>query len=120
EVSAGGGGIAPFVLSQPELRDASYLLLCSASGTRTQAGPGVRLSLVRDSWFWLSAAHAGDARFLPGTRGVLDADGRAEAALIAPPLTLVPLIGRRLSWAALTVAGAQRVATDVVGFDIVP
>ncbi len=122
DLPAHAGGAAPFVLQRPELAGGAYLLLASASGTTpgTPVGRGVRLPLVRDAWFRLSARLAGQAELLPGTRGVLDATGRAEAALRAPPGALVPLIGQRLSWAALITAGGQRFTTEAVGFDILP
>lgn len=75
---------------------------------------------MRDPWFALSAELAGHPTFLPGTRGRLDAGGRAEAALVAPPGALAPLIGRRLSWAAVVVSGARAATTEAVGFEVGP
>ena len=120
-LSASAGGTAPFVLALPGFEGARYLVLGSASGSTPPTWiRGVWLPLVRDPWFTLTRQFAGDARYLPGTRGVLDRMGRAEAALVAPPGVLVSLIGRRLSWAALAVSGARAVATEAVSFEIVP
>jgi hypothetical protein len=121
-LSAVAGGEVPFVLARPELAHGAYLLLCSASGETppTPVGGGVFLPLARDAWLRHTALFAGDPRLLPGTRGFLDADGRAEAALRAPPGALVPLIGRRLSWAALIESNGRRATTAAVGFEVVP
>lgn len=121
-LSATAGGAAPFVLHRPELAGGAYLLLGSASGTvpGTPVGGGVRLPLVRDAWFRTTARLAGHAELLPGSRGVLDDTGRAEAALRAPPGALLPLIGQQLSWAALITAGGQRFVTDAVSFEVLP
>jgi hypothetical protein len=121
-LSATAGGTAPFVLAQPAFAGGGYLLLASASGTApaTAIGRGLWLPLARDPWFALTAELAGHPTFLPGTRGRLDAEGRAEAALVAPPGALAPLIGRRLSWAAVVVSGARAATTEAVGFEVGP
>ena len=122
ELSAGAGGELPFVLSVPELPGGAYLVLASASGSvpATPAGRGLWLPLARDSWFELSKRLAGQASFLPGTRGVLDATGRAEASMLAPPGALVPLIGRKLTWAAVVTARAGALTTAAVDVEVVP
>jgi hypothetical protein len=121
-LSASSGGEAPFVLDQPEFADGVYLLLASASGTSpaTPMGRAGWLPLARDSVFDLSSRLAGVPEFLPGTRGVLDARGRTEAAFVAPPGALAALIGRRLSWAAVIASGSKATTTEAVGFEIVP
>lgn len=121
-LSATAGGQAPFVLDQPEFGNGLYLILASASGTSpgTPMGRAGWLPLVRDPMFELSARWAGVSAFFPGTRGVLDARGRAEAAFLAPPRALVPLIGRRLSWAAVLASGSKAATTEAVGFEVVP
>lgn len=122
ELSASRGGEAPFVLDQPAFAGGAYLLVASASGTSpaTWMGPAGWLPLVRDPVFDVSARLAGAPAYLPGTRGVLDADGRAEAAFVAPPGALTALIGRRLSWAAVLASSGKATTTEPVGFEIVP
>jgi hypothetical protein len=121
-LSAARGGSAPFVLSRPDFAGGAYGILASASGT----SPGIPLPragilpLVRDPWFDLSLVHAGVPAVLPGTLGTLDATGRAEAALVAPPRALSTLIGRRLWWAAVIATTARATTTEAVGFDVVP
>lgn len=121
-VSATRGGVAPFVLTRPDLAGAAYLILCSASGTTppTAVGPAGLLPLVRDGWFDLSARLAGAPAVLPGTRGVLDASGRAEGALLVPPGALAGLIGTRFDWAAVLVSRTRAATTPAVGFEVVP
>jgi hypothetical protein len=121
-LSASAGGTAPFVLSRPDFAGAGYLILASASGTvpGTPLGSAGILPLVRDRWFGLSALHANDPAVLPGSAGRLDADGRAEASFVADPGELLPLIGTRLSWAAVVSDGTHAATTEAVGFDVVP
>ena len=114
--------IVNFVLSLPELAGGSYVILASASGN----SPGLRvgragtLALVRDPWFELSLHMAGNALVLPGTRGVLDANGRAEASFIAPPEALLGLVGAELTWAAIAATATSASTTPPVSFAIVP
>lgn len=121
-LSASRGGEVPFVLADPAWAGASYLLLASAGGTTppTPFGRAGLLPLVKDEWFVLTARLAGHPQCLPGTRGALDANGRAEAALVAPPGALLPLVGRRLSWAAAVATATSATTTAAVGFDVVP
>jgi hypothetical protein len=121
-LSAAHGGEVPFVLADPAWAGANYLLLASALGTAppTPFGRAGLLPLVKDEWFGLSARLAGHPDYLPGTRGVLDANGRAEAALLAPTGALLPLVGRRLWWAAVLATPVRATTTAPVGFDIVP
>lgn len=121
-LSASAGGAAPFVLHQPEFADGAYLILASASGTSpgTWMGRAGWLPLVRDPVFDLSARLAGAPAFFPGTRGVLDSSGRAEAAFVAPPGALTALIGRRLSWAAVLATSSKAATTEAVDFEVVP
>lgn len=121
-LSAARGGAVPFVLADPAWAGANYLLLASAGGTTppTPFGRAGLLPLVKDEWFGLSARLAGHPAYLPGTRGMLDASGRAEAALVAPGGALLPLIGRRLSWAAVLASPTRATTTPAVGFDVVP
>ena len=121
-LAAGAGGVVPFVLDLPALPGGAYLVLASASGTApgTPMGRAGLLPLVRDPWFTLTARLAGDAHVLPGTRGVLDANGRGEASFVAPPGALLALIGARLSWAAVAATDAQATTTPAVTLAIVP
>jgi hypothetical protein len=121
-LSAAAGGEAPFVLTRPDLAGAPFVLLASGSGTAPGTYvPAVGLvPLVYDRWFEVSARRAGDPAFLPGTLGVLDAGGRAEAAFRAPAGALLGLVGRRISWAAVLADGPRHVITDPVGFVLEP
>jgi hypothetical protein len=121
-LSASDGGTAPFVLDRPDFASGAYVLLASASGTSpgTPFGRAGELPLVLDPVFRASLRMAGAPAFLPGTRGVLDSSGRAEAAFVAPPGALVSLIGRRISWAAVLATGAKAATTEAVGFEVVP
>jgi hypothetical protein len=121
-LSASSGGVAPFVLDQPEFANGGYLIVASASGTwpGTPLGRAAELPLALDPVFQLSLRLAGTPAFFPGTRGVLDSSGRAEAAFVAPPGALTSLIGRELSWAAVLATGAKVATTGAVGFEIVP
>jgi len=121
-LSASSGGEAPFVLNQHEFANGAYLILASASGTSpgTALGRAGTLPLVLDPVFRLSLRLAGDPMFFPGTRGALDASGRAEAAFVVPPGALTSLIGRRLSWAAVLASGSKAATTEAVGFEVGP
>jgi hypothetical protein len=119
-LSASQGGEAPFVLNLGSgAAGHPYILLASASGTQ----PGVvlggsTLPLNPDWVLQTTLVHAGSG-FLPGSLGVLDATGRAQAALSAPPGVLAPLIGMHLDWAAVDFAGPYA-ATGTAGLEILP
>ncbi len=121
-ISAARGGSVPFGLREPAHPGSPYVILASAGGTE----PGIPLTggavlpLALDPWFRLSLRLAGDPAHLPGTLGILDAQGRAEAAFVAPPGALAPLLGARLYWAGLVSDEDGPVATNPVGFDVVP
>lgn len=118
---AARGGELPFVLALPDLAGGSYLVLASATGSNppTPFGRAGLLPLVRDEWFLLSARLAGSV-YLPGTRGTLDADGRAEAAFVAPPGALLPLVGRSLTWAAVAATPVRAATTPPVRVEVRP
>ena len=121
-LSASTGGRVSFALAPAAPPGAPYLLLASASGTRPGLplpGPAL-LPLNRDPWFLFSLRAAGDPRVLPGSVGALDADGRAEAELVAPPGALTALIGSHLSWAAVCAGERGAVVTDAVELAITP
>jgi hypothetical protein len=118
-ISVSEGAGVPFVLDVPEAPGASYFLLASGSGTR----PGVHvggalLPLNPDLLFHCSVVEANSAS-LPGSFGALDADGRAQAMLVTQPGELAGFVGGRVDWAALVV-GAGVLATNAVGFDVLP
>lgn len=109
-LSAAAGGTAPFVIAQPEFGGGAYVLVATTGGAVSASlGRAGLPSLVRGrSWVF------------PGTRGVLDEMGRAEAELVAPPGALTPLIGTRLSWSAVLATGTRVTTTETVGFDVLP
>jgi hypothetical protein len=79
---------------------------------------GSILPLNPDWVLQTTLVHAGSG-FLPGSLGVLDATGRAEAALSAPPGALAPLVGMHLDWAAVDFAGPYT-STGAVGLETLP
>jgi hypothetical protein len=121
-ISAAAGGAVPFVLSQPQRPGAAYLLVASASGTvpGLDLAAGVHLPLNRDGILGLTRRLAGDPLWLPGTRGVLDAHGRAEASLLAPPGALLPFVGATFSWSAVFFEDSPVLATEPVDLRIDP
>jgi len=110
----------PFVLNEPAAAGGLQLVLASLSGTRPgfDLGGGVLLPLNRDAAFDWTLANAGGP-FLPGTLGGVDAAGRAASAFAPTPGLLAPLVGARVDWAALWLAGGTLGATNPVGFDVV-
>jgi len=119
-LSASGGGAAPFVLNLgPAAAGHPYILLASAAGTQPGVDLGGAILPLNPDWVLThTLAHAGDSTF-PGTLGVLDASGRAEAALAAPPGALAPVVGMHLDWAAVDFAWPYS-TTGAVGLDILP
>jgi hypothetical protein len=66
----------------------------------------------------VSMAGAGKAPFL-GTRGDLDAGGRAEGTFLPTPAQLAALVCQRVDWSALAFPGTPQVSPPA-GFDVVP
>jgi hypothetical protein len=122
EVSASAGASVPFVIGASGAARGRYLLLASASGNAPgiAVGGGALLPLVPDALFFLSLRRAGSQAFLPGTIGILDEHGRAEAGFVASPGMLLPLLGRRIDWAGLVLDRGTLEATNSVGFEIGP
>lgn len=109
----------PFTLDFGASSAASpYLLLGSLSGT-TPGLPfaGGTLPLNSDALLTYTLTSPG-APFLPGSVGVLDAAGRGEAHVVAPPGALPAFIGLHTDWAAVTLA-APELASSAVGLDLV-
>ena len=120
-VSVSDGANVPFVLDLPGNALHFYILLGSLSGTSPGTNVGsVFIPLNSDSMTWATLLRAGDPRVLPGTIGVLDASGRAEAAFVLGPRQILALSGLRLDWAALVVGSPTPTSTNAVGFDILP
>jgi len=84
-------------------------------------GPFLHIPLNPDRLTIRTLVLAGRPDVLPGTFGFLDDAGHAQAAFIAQPRMLLDLVGLRMDWSALVVGfGGPPVATNAVGFDIVP
>jgi hypothetical protein len=119
-VSASRGATVPFVVSEPSKPKGVYWILGSLSGTV----PGLRFGpftvpLNPDTFTWSTFRLAGSA-MLPGTQGFLDASGRAEGAFVAGPGQLLSLAGARIDWAAVVLGKGPPLATNAVGFDVLP
>ncbi len=121
EVRASTAPDVPFLLDVPSAAGQPYVVLASLSGTSpgTVVG-GVPIPLNTDGLTWSTLLRAGDPNVLPGTIGVLDGLGRAEASLSLRPRQMLYLSGLHLDWAGLVFGGPQAVATNPVGFDVVP
>lgn len=119
-VSATAGATVPLTLDLgTPSAGVGYLVLGTSSGTVPGfVFQGVHLPLNRDRFLVRSFARAGLPPF-PGTIGALDASGRAAAGFVAGPGALVPLVGRRIDWAAV-IGPAPSSVTNVVGFDVAP
>ena len=117
---AGTGLSVPFELNRGSGEAGrAYQLLGTLSGTV----PGVDLALVhlplnRDSFFEQTWFHPGAADF-PGSIGVLDGAGHAEARLSLPPATSMALVGERFHFCALLGSPADGITT-VVTLPIIP
>jgi hypothetical protein len=123
ELSAALGGTVGFELDVAERPRGLYWILGSLSGTApgVDLGPFVHIPLNPDRLTIRTLVLAGRPDVLPGTFGFLDEEGHADAAFIVAPRMLLDLVGLRMDWAALVVGfGGSPVATNAVGFDIVP
>jgi hypothetical protein len=122
ELSAALGGTVGFELDVEERPHGVYWILGTLSGT----DPGIHLGslfipLNPDRLTIRTLVLAGRPDILPGTFGFLDDDGHADAAFIAQPRMLLDLVGLRMDWAAMIVGfGGPPLATNAVGFDILP
>jgi uncharacterized Ntn-hydrolase superfamily protein len=120
-VSASEGATVPFVVNVPTKPKGVYWILGSLSGTTSSLGPGpFSVPLVPDAFLWTTFRFAGTPGMLPGTHGFLDASGRAEGAFVAGPGQLLALAGMRIDWAASVLGKGPPLATNAVGFDVLP
>jgi len=101
EFSLSAGQPTKIVLSFPlSEADQRYALLASLHGTGPSTVAGIELPLSRDRLLnWMSSAW--QPPNLRGNRGRLAADGTATAHLLPQP-AMSPLLGRRITWAAMT------------------
>jgi hypothetical protein len=120
-VSAGVDSDTPFVVNLGAGTGGHpFVLLGSVSGTAPgiPLGGGAVLPLNEDWFLHTTLVKAGSAA-LPGSIGVLDASGRAQASLVLPAGSLGPLVGLSIDWAAVDYVGPLA-PTGSVGFDVVP
>lgn len=118
-VSASAPASIPLVVNAASDAGASFAILASSSGTAPGITfQGVSMPLVRDRLLAWSVRAAGTPPFV-GTSGVLDVQGRAEAAFEPTQATLAPLVGSRVHWSA-RIGGATPRATLPVAFDVAP
>lgn len=117
EVSLGTGGaqtmsidgleIVPFSY-QPVSEVAAgkpYAIVGSASGIAPGLDLGLQhLPLNYDAYFLFSVVHAGDG-FIENGLGTLDAEGRATARFVVPPVAAPALVGLALHHAAIVFDG---------------
>ena len=121
-LSLASGGTQAFGLDLgAALAGQLHLVLGSTSGT-SPAFPvdGVPLPLALDAYTSFTLTAAGSAT-LPGSFGVLDAEGRAQAALVLAPGLTPSLAGQVLHHAALVLSpsGAAELATNPVALSLV-
>ena len=121
EVSARAGATIPLSVHEPAAPNAPYLLLGSVSGT----SPGIQLGdvflpLHLDDFLHLTVHFAGDSAIFPGTRGLLDDAGHAEAGVIAKRGILRPLIGRSMHWAGVVLRDGKLTVTNPVTIEVLP
>lgn len=119
-----GGRAAATVDLAPERAGDGYLLVGSITGTApgVPLGGGLVLPIVPDAYTDFILFGANSPTF-PGSLGLLDASGDAEAAVVVPPGVHPGLIGTTFHYAAFTfdpVTGIATAATAAVDFTLVP
>jgi hypothetical protein len=119
QVSASQGGWVPLTVNQGT-GGAFYRVLGSTSGVQPGSPfQGTVLPLNRDPFMTLTATRANTA-LLPGTRGFLDAAGRAEAAFAPPPGLLEASVGGRVEWSVIFRDASGTSVAPAAGFDVLP
>jgi hypothetical protein len=119
---AGATGLdVPFTLNVPGKPGGHYTVL----GTLSGVSPGIRIGRMQvplnpDAMTHWTLVNLSDPSVLSGMRGMLDASGRAEGTFSIPSGQLLSLSGLRFDWAGVVVGKGTPVATNAVGFDIVP
>ena len=120
EASLAAGLQVPFTIDfGPSSAGGLYLLLGSLSGTSpgTPFGGGT-LPLNWDALSNFTLVSPG-APLLPGSLGVLDPTGRAQASLTTPPGTLAIFAGLHTDWAAVALTTPESLS-PAVGLDLLP
>jgi hypothetical protein len=120
-VPAAAGLDVPFTINVPSKPGELYTILASLSGTI----PGIQVGKMHvplnpDGLTQWTLVNLSDPNLLPGMRSFLDATGRSEGAFRIPPGQLLSLAGLRCDWAGVVVGKGVPVATNAVGFDIMP
>ena len=114
------GGAVPFIINRGAGEAGrAYHLLGTLSGTSPGVTiGGVLVPLNRDRFLAHTWLRPGPPT-LPGSAGVLDGNGWAEAWLDLPAVSWATLVGERMDFAVL-LAGPNPEVTVVDGFQIVP
>jgi len=120
-ISVATGGRQDYRLAAGPAHAGHVYVLAGAQGT----SPGITLlgmhvPLNADAWFALSLALANSAVY-PQSIGILDANGKANAALVLPPLSDPALVGASL-WHAYVVGDGTALlhASNAVRMTFVP
>jgi len=119
-VSASAGADVPLVLNFGSTQvGKTYQVVAGASGTFPgSVFHGGVIPLTSDRLLRFTAAHPGPPLF-PGSFGVLDGAGRAEATIRLGPSLLTQFVGGRLDFVGVAF-GNPDTLTGPTGFDILP
>ena len=120
DYEAGSGLDVPFELNRGAAEAGRpYHLLATLAGTTPGVTlGGVHVPLNRDDLFVSTYLNPGPPGF-PGSQGVLDPGGRAEARLVLPAAVSAALVGERFHFCGL-LGGAQGGVTALVTLPVVP
>lgn len=120
ELSASATSEIPFTLNfGPSAATSAYFLLGSLSGTIPGTPLGSQILPLNWDALSLYTLTQPGAPLLPGSFGLLDANGRATASLAAPAGTLVAFAGLHLDWASIALTLPESLSNPV-GLDITP
>lgn len=119
-ISSSLGDDVPLQLAGgPGLADRGYVVLVSLSGTQPPSQFGnVTIPLANDPFVGWSFAYCG-SNVLVNTCGVLDAQGQAQAKVVLQPNDLAPVVGKTMTFAAVTLDPVDY-ASDPVQVAILP
>jgi hypothetical protein len=122
-LSVADGGSQDFTLrAGSDLAGKAYWIFGSISGTAPgiDFADGVHLALNYDAWFGITANYPDAAPLFSNTMGILDGDGRAEAAFSIPAGTDPILTGVTFHHAYVVYDPAIEMASNPVAVSLVP